>query len=46
MSKEYDKTQLETRDTFADIVATILDIFKLKGDIDGESFWDEIGKEK
>ena len=38
--------QLGTRDSFADIAATILDIFKLQGDIHGESFWDEIRKEK
>ena len=38
--------QLGTRDTFADIAATILDIFKIEGDIHGKSFWDKIKKEK
>ena len=38
--------QLGTRESFADIAATILDIFKLKGGIDGASFWDKIRKEK
>ena len=34
--------QLGTRNSFADIAATILDIFELDGDISGESFWEEI----
>lgn len=38
--------QLGTRDSFADIAATILDIFDLQGNINGESFWSEIRKEK
>ncbi|MEG2851993.1 MAG: phosphopentomutase [Hydrogenoanaerobacterium sp.] len=35
---------LGTRPTFSDIGATVLDIFGVKGDIDGESFWNKIKK--
>jgi phosphopentomutase len=33
-----------TRDTFADIAATVLDLFGLKGDIAGKSFLEEVAK--
>jgi phosphopentomutase len=33
---------LGTRDTFADIAATVLDMFGISGDIKGESFWQQI----
>lgn len=33
-----------TRDTFADIAATVLDLFGLKGDIAGKSFLDQVAK--
>lgn len=32
---------LGTRDTFADIAATVLDMFGISGDVAGESFWEE-----
>ncbi len=35
---------LKTRPTFADIAATVLDVFDLKGDIDGTSFLPEVLK--
>lgn len=35
---------LGTRDSFADIAKTILDIFELESQIDGTSFWEEIRK--
>ena len=31
-----------TRNTFADIAATVLDMFGIKETLDGESFWDEV----
>ena len=37
---------LGTRTSFADIAATILDIFNLQGDISGDSFWSLIRKDK
>ena len=33
---------LGTRDTFADIAATVLEMFGVSGDIKGESFWQQI----
>lgn len=30
---------LGTRDTFADVAATVLDMFGVSGDVEGESFW-------
>lgn len=33
-----------TKDTFADIAATVLDLFGVKGDIDGKSFLSEVAK--
>ncbi len=33
-----------TRDTFADIAATVLDLFDVKGDIAGKSFLDQVAK--
>jgi len=38
--------QLGTRQSFADIAATILDIFDLSGPISGTSFWSEINEDK
>lgn len=35
---------LGTRKSFADIAATLLDIFDLRGKTDGESFWEKIRK--
>ncbi len=35
---------LGTRPTFADIAATVLDVFDLKGDIDGNSYLDDVIK--
>ncbi|MDO4276764.1 MAG: phosphopentomutase [Eubacteriales bacterium] len=33
---------LGTRNTFADVAATVLDMFGVSGDVDGESFWDRV----
>ena len=36
---------LGTRESFADIAATVLDAFGVQGDVAGKSFWREISKE-
>lgn len=38
------KKNLGTREGFGDIAATILDSLEVKGNVEGESFWDEIKK--
>lgn len=35
---------LGTRNTFADVAATVLDMFGLSGDVDGENFWNLVRK--
>lgn len=37
-----ENVDLGVRNTFADIAATILDIWNVDGKIDGQSFWDQI----
>lgn len=41
-----DGVNIGTRTTFADIAATVLDLFHVKGQIAGESFLSEVGKER
>ena len=36
---------LGTRETFSDIAATILDMFRIRGDIKGTSYWNEVRKQ-